>query len=290
MHSMTGFGRGTAISDGREVVIEIKSVNHRFLDVSMHSPRVLSFAEDGIKKKLAEFFSRGHIDVFVSYKNSRSDAKVVQVDENLLQQYLSAFKKMKAKGVKGTPSADAIIGMNDILTITTAAENREALMELALQATEEACAQMLSMRTTEGKCMKDDLNAKLDVLQAGRNKIKELSQSVANELADKLRARLQELLGDIPVDEQRLAQELVIYADRLAIDEEVVRLQAHIDNMRAYMEADEPLGRKLEFILQEINREVNTIGSKAMNVEVQSAVVELKGELEKLREQVQNVE
>lgn len=290
MHSMTGFGRGTANNDGREVVVEIKSVNHRFIDISMHSPRVLSFAEDSIKKKLASYFSRGHIDVFVSYKNSRADAKVVHVDEGLLEQYLIAFKVMKAKGVKGVPSADAVISMPDVLSVTTALEDRDALLALALEATDEACEQMLNMRKTEGVCMKADLNAKLDAIQEGRNKIKELSARVASELADKLKARLQDLLGEIPVDEQRLAQELVIYADRLAIDEEVVRLQAHIDNMRNYMEADEPLGRKLEFVLQEINREVNTIGSKAMNVDVQSIVVAMKGELEKLREQVQNVE
>lgn len=290
MHSMTGFGRGCVNFDGREVVVEIKSVNHRFLDISFHSPRVLAFTEDVVKKILGEYFSRGHIDVFVSYKNTRSDAKTVSIDENMLMQYQRAFAQLKKHGIKGRASIDTVIGLPDILSVSVAAEDRDALLQITKEALCEACDQMKNMRITEGECLKADLSAKLDILQQCRARIKELSEGVAKELADKLKSRLQELLGEIPVDEQRLAQELVIQADRLAIDEEIVRLGAHIDNMRQYMQQDEPLGRKLEFVLQEINREVNTIGSKAMNVEVQSIVVTMKGELEKLREQVQNVQ
>ena len=290
MHSMTGFGRGCVNSDGREVVVEIKSVNHRFLDISFHSPRVLAFTEDAVKKILGDYFSRGHIDVFVSYKNTRSDAKTVSVDENMLMQYKKAFAKLKQHGIKGRASLDTVIGLPDILSVSVAAEDRDVLLQITKDALNEACIQMRDMRSVEGECLKADLNAKLDVLQQCRSRIKELSENVSKELVDRLRTRLQDLLGDIPVDEQRLAQELVIQADRLAIDEEIVRLGAHIDNMRQYMQQDEPLGRKLEFVLQEINREVNTIGSKAMNVEVQTIVVSMKGELEKLREQVQNVQ
>lgn len=290
MHSMTGFGRGCLNFEGREVVVEIKSVNHRFLDISFHSPRVLNFTEDSVKKILGEYFSRGHIDVFISYKNERADAKRVIVDENMLIQYQNAFDQLKKRGIKGKASLDTVIGLSDVLSISVAEEDRDLLLQLTKDALVEACDNMKNMRRTEGECLKADLSAKLDILQACRARIRELSENVARELVDKLRARLQELLGEIPVDEQRLAQELVIQADRLAIDEEIVRLGAHIENMRVYMQKDEPLGRKLEFVLQEINREVNTIGSKAMNVEVQSLVVTMKGELEKLREQVQNVE
>jgi len=158
------------------------------------------------------------------------------------------------------------------------------------QAVKEACMQMYQMRHAEGECMKNDLLAKLNTVQHGRDEIARLSDSVAKELSRRMHIRIQELLGETPVDEQRLLQEIAIASDRLAIDEEVVRLQVHINNMRIYMEANEPQGRKLEFMLQEVGREVNTIGSKAMNTEIQSIVVELKGELEKLREQVQNVE
>ena len=158
------------------------------------------------------------------------------------------------------------------------------------QAVKEACMQMYQMRRAEGECMKNDLLAKLNTVQHGRDEIARLSDSVAKELSRRMHIRIQELLGETPVDEQRLLQEIAIASDRLAIDEEVVRLQVHINNMRIYMEANEPQGRKLEFMLQEVGREVNTIGSKAMNTEIQSIVVELKGELEKLREQVQNVE
>ena len=180
--------------------------------------------------------------------------------------------------------------MPDVLTVTAEQEDQEELEALVRQAVKEACMQMYQMRRVEGECMKNDLLAKLNTVQHGRDEIARLSDSVAKELSGRMRLRIQELLGETPVDEQRLLQEIAIALDRLAIDEEVVRLQVHINNMRIYMEANEPQGRKLEFMLQEVGREVNTIGSKAMNTEIQSIVVELKGELEKLREQVQNVE
>lgn len=290
MLSMTGFGRGEANIDGREIVVELKSVNHRFLDISLHSSKIFAFAEDQIKKDISKYFARGHIDVFISYKNSRADSKVVSVDEGLLKQYVSVFNTMKSYGIKVKVSQDTVISLPEVLSVTTASEDREVLLQLVSEALKIACEQLLQMRINEGKCLKEDLSSKLSVIQASKITIGQLSSKVASELADKLRSRLQEALGDIPVDEQRLAQELVIAADRLAIDEELVRLQAHIDNMLSYMNADEPLGRKLEFMLQEINREVNTIGSKAMNVEIQSQVITMKGEIEKLREQVQNVE
>ena len=290
MQSMTGFGRSVVNSDGREVTVELKSVNHRFLDISVRAPRVFSFVEEQIKQWIGDSFARGHIDVYINYRNTRTDARTVQVDEGLLRQYILAFGKLRAAGIKGSLKADKAAALPDVLTVTANQDDQDAIKELARQAVSEACAQMAKMRATEGECMKKDLLSKLDAIEQGRIGIKALAEGVSKELAEKLRQRLAELLGEIPVDEQRLAQELAIYADRLAIDEELVRLEAHINNMRAYMEVNEPQGRKLEFILQEINREVNTIGSKAMNTAIQTIVVDMKGELEKLREQVQNVE
>lgn len=290
MQSMTGFGRSIISSDGRELILELKSVNHRFLDISIRAPRVFGFLEDEIKKQIGGYISRGHIDVSINYRNTRADAKTVAVDTALLGQYMVAFENMRQTGVKGEPSMDAIAALPDILSVVANEEDREAIAAACTAALKEAGTQMCQMRSIEGQSLKLDLLAKLDAIQLNKNEIKQLAAGVSAELAEKLRTRLQELLGDIPLDEQRIAQELVIQADRLAIDEELVRLQAHLDNMRSYMEVNEPQGRKLEFLLQEINREVNTIGSKAMNVSVQSKVVTIKGELEKLREQVQNIE
>lgn len=290
MQSMTGFGRGVVCREGREVVVELKSVNHRFLDISVRAPRVFLFAEDAIKKEISGFFARGHIDVFVNYRNMREDSRTVAVDEGLLSQYIRAFERLQACGLEGTLTQQTAAALPDVLTVTAEQEDQEALEALVRQAVKEACMQMYQMRRAEGECMKNDLLAKLNTVQHGRDEIARLSDSVAKELSGRMRLRIQELLGETPVDEQRLLQEIAIASDRLAIDEEVVRLQVHINNMRIYMEANEPQGRKLEFMLQEVGREVNTIGSKAMNTEIQSIVVELKGELEKLREQVQNVE
>lgn len=290
MHSMTGFGRASVQCDGRELTLEIKSVNHRFLDIAVHLPRVMAFAEDELKRMLSARFSRGHLEVFLTYRNTRRDAKKIEIDERLLEQYVLAFRAAEKWGVKGEISAETLLKMPEVLNITAQEEDHDAVLLLLEKAAQEACGQLLSMRRAEGDRLKQDLSEKLDCVERCVAFIAEKAENAAQELYKKLFARLQELLGELPVDEQRLAQELAIYADRIAIDEEIVRLRAHTASMRAYMEQDEPLGRKLEFILQEINREINTIGSKAMNADIQASVITVKGELEKLREQIQNVE
>lgn len=290
MHSMTGFGRASVQCDGRELTLEIKSVNHRFLDIAVHLPRVMAFAEDELKRMLSARFSRGHLEVFLTYRNTRRDAKKIEIDESLLEQYVLAFRAAEKWGVKGEISAETLLKMPEVLNITAQEEDHDAVLLLLEKAAQEACGQLLNMRLAEGGRLKQDLSEKLDCVEQCVAFIAGKAENAAQELYKKLSARLQELLGELPVDEQRLAQELAVYADRVAIDEEIVRLRAHTASMRAYMEQDEPLGRKLEFILQEINREINTIGSKAMNADIQASVITVKGELEKLREQIQNVE
>ena len=283
MLSMTGFGRSVACCDGREITMEIKSVNHRFLDIIVRSPRALSFAEEDIKKCISGYISRGHLEVSIQYSNTREDNKTVSVDQALAGQYLKAFGVLRELG--------AIGGFDiNVLTVTYAEEDRSAVLELALQAAAEACGQILGMRAAEGEKIYKDMLLKLDEVQKLTEQIKLKSEGAAKEYGLKLRRRMEELLADASLDEQRLAQEIAIMADRLAIDEELVRLEAHLSGMRTYMAQQGPLGRRLDFVLQEINREVNTIGSKAMDTEIQSRVVDIKCELEKLREQVQNIE
>lgn len=290
MLSMTGFGRSVVSCDGREITMEIKSVNHRFLDITIRAPRVMGFSEDEIKKRINQYISRGHLEVSVQYKNTREDNKTVSVDEALAKEYLSVFSNLRQLGVSGEPDLKLLARMNDVLTVTYAEEDRPAVLELVKTAVDEACGQIVNMRKAEGEKILKDMLLKLDTVQELAGQIKRLSEGAAKEYGQKLRRRLEELLEDAAVDEQRLAQEIAIMADRLAIDEELVRLDAHLSSMRANMSQQGPLGRRLDFILQEINREVNTIGSKAMDAGIQSLVVDIKGELEKLREQVQNIE
>ncbi len=290
MLSMTGFGRSVISCDGREITMEIKSVNHRFLDIGIRAPRALGFAEEAIKGRIGGYISRGHLEVSIQYKNTREDNKTVSVDAALARQYLSAFHTLAELGASGEPDLKLLARMNDVLSVTYAEEDRPAVLELALRAADEACAQITGMRAAEGEKICRDMLLKLDCVEELVERIKFKSQGAAREYSQRLRRRLEELLEDAVLDEQRLAQEIAIMSDRLAIDEELVRLGAHLSGMRTYMSQEGPLGRKLDFILQEINREVNTIGSKAMDIEIQSWVVDIKGELEKLREQVQNIE
>ena len=288
--SMTGFGRSVVSCDGREITMEIKSVNHRFLDIAIRAPRVLGFSEEEIKKRINRYISRGHLEVSVQYKNTREDNKTVSVDEGLAKEYLSVFNTLRQLGASGEPDLKLLARMNDVLTVTYAEEDRPAVLELVYAAVDEACGQIINMRRVEGEKILRDMLLKLDTVQELAGQIKLLSEGAAEEYGQKLRRRLEEILEDAAVDEQRLAQEIAIMADRLAIDEELVRLDAHLSSMRDNIAQQGPLGRRLDFILQEINREVNTIGSKAMDAGIQSRVVDIKGELEKLREQVQNIE
>lgn len=290
MLSMTGFGRGVVSREGREITMEMKSVNHRFLDISLRGPRALGFIEDAVKERIGGYMARGHLEVSVQYKNTREDSRTVSVDTALARQYLSALETLKALGASGEPELKLLARINDVLVISCAEEDQEAVLKIALEAVDQACVQIISMREREGAKIHRDMLAKLEHIEALTAQVKVRSEDAAKDYLEKLRRRIRELVEGAAVDEQRLAQEAAIMADRLSIDEEMVRLDAHISGMRAYMEQDGPLGRKLDFMLQEINREVNTIGSKAMDVEIQSRVVDIKAELEKLREQVQNIE
>ncbi len=291
MYSMTGYGRGTASLDGRELTIELKSVNNRFLDIGMKLPRQLSFLEDSLRKLLNDSLNRGHVDVFVNYRNLRSDAKTVRVDEPLLQAYLaSARESAKALDLVDDLTLSRALTLPDVTTILPADEDQDALRSLSEAVMTEAIGNLKAMRRKEGERLKLDLSARMDTMTGYAAAIEQRAPAVAEEYRAKLTARIEELLGETEVDRARLATEVAIFADRAAIDEEIVRLNTHLIHFRELLEADEPVGRKMDFLVQEMNRECNTIGSKANDAELTSIVLLSKAEIEKLREQIQNIE
>ena len=291
MYSMTGYGRGAATLEGRELTIELKSVNNRFLDIGMKLPRQLSFLEDELRKLLNDSLSRGHVDVFVNYRNLRSDAKTVRVDQALLKAYLtSARESAKALDLADDLTLSRALTLPDVTTILPADEDQQALTELATAAMTAAIEGLKAMRFKEGERLKLDLSARMDTMTGYAAVIERRAPAVVEEYRAKLTARIEELLGETEVDRARLATEVAIFADRAAIDEEIVRLNTHLVHFRELLTADEPVGRKMDFLVQEMNRECNTIGSKANDAELTSIVLLCKAEIEKLREQIQNIE
>ena len=301
MRSMTGYGRRQVSRDGREMTVEVKTVNHRFLDISCRLPRALSFAEDAVRKQIGAALKRGHADVNVTYLNLRQDARQVRVDEGLARQYRDAMLLMRGTlfevGVNisdemrhlSDHDVSFIASQPDVLQVTVAEEDQEAVLSLLTEALALALEDVAAMREKEGAALRDDLSFHLGEVQRLRDEINLLAPRVPVIYRDKLQARLREL-GVKELDEQRLAQEVAIMADRCAIDEELSRLLSHIGQMRQAIEAEGETGRRLDFLTQELNREVNTIGSKASDAEITKLVVAAKSEIEKLREQVQNVE
>jgi uncharacterized protein (TIGR00255 family) len=288
---MTGFGRAALSVDGRELTLELKSVNHRFLDISFRMSRSLSFLEDTVRSALGSLLSRGHIDVYAYYRNTRSDAKSVSVDKALLGAYLAAAADAANEfSLANDFTVSKALRVPDIVTVTEAEEDAEALKALMISAVEAAAHELIEMRTLEGERISRDLLARLDTLSRIRDQIAEKAPLVVEDYRAKLNARIESLLSEVEVDRARLATEIAIFADKANIDEELVRLSSHFAAMRALFEGDEPIGRKLDFLVQEMNREFNTIGSKANDKAIAALVIDGKAEIEKLREQVQNLE
>ena len=289
MNSMTGYGRGAIERDGRQLTIEIRSVNHRFLDLSLRMPRSLGFAEQAIRERIGKRLSRGHADVFATYKNLRDDSRTAVIDPALLTAYLAALNEIAEKsGLPDDRSVMRVAAMRDLIVVTEAEEDPEALMALTMDALDLALSDLSAMRAKEGAAMARDMAGRIDALEALTEKIEARYPQALDEYASRLRARIEELVESC--DEQRLLQEVAIMADRSAIAEETVRLRSHFSQIRGMLASPEPVGRKLDFIVQELNREVNTISSKSQDIPITQLVVLAKSEIEKLREQVQNVE
>ena len=280
MRSMTGYGRASLERDGRELTLELKTVNHRFLDLNIRLPRALLFLEDGMRKGLNARLARGHVDVFINYRNAREDAREVTLDGALLKAYARAMDEAAEMlpGVRDDRSLTRLVAMPDVLTVAEKAEDQDAVTAL--------CADVLNLAC---ESIGRDLAAKVGNLERIAGEIAERAPGVVKDYQQRLNERIAELLQS-PPDPQRMAQEVALFADRAAIDEELVRLSSHFAQFRHLLAQQEPVGRKLDFLVQEMNREVNTIGSKASDLEIGRRVVEAKAEIEKIREQVQNIE
>ena len=289
MLSMTGYGRATCETDGRQLTIELKSVNHRFLDLSFRMPRNLMFQEDDARKAIAEKLARGHVDVFMTYRNLRSDARTVQVDRALFDAYAQALDTLADGGLRDDRSLMSVARMPDVMIVTEAEEDQDAVRALMLETMAQALEQLLAMRRREGASMAEDLGRKVDAIEEMTRKIEARYPETVEEYTRRLRASIEELIGQ-NVDETRLLTEVAVMADRSAIAEETVRLHSHIQQLRETFQREEPIGRRLDFLVQELNREVNTISSKSQDVPITRLAVECKAEIEKLREQLQNVE
>lgn len=289
MQSMTGYGRNRACADGRELTIELKAVNHRFLDVSFRLPKNLMFLEDSLRDQINRSgLGRGHLDVFVTYQNTRTDAQQVQIDPAVLRAFHHAMKQNAhlLEDYKRSTVAE-VLTLSGALRITQADEDVEAVTALAAEAFAGAVEALTAMRNREGQHLAQDLLQNLSEVSRLRECILERAPQVPQEYRQRLQARLDEWqVGDI--DPQRVAQEVAIMADRCAIDEELSRLESHIAQFADTVQSGKEVGRKLDFLIQEMNREINTIGSKASDAQIAQWVVDAKCVVEKLREQVQN--
>ena len=291
MKSMTGYGKGVASFDGRELTVELKSVNHRFLDVSMRLPRVLSCIEDTLRQTIAARLVRGHVDVFVNYRNTRTDSKTVRVDDTLLSAYVSAARTANISlGLKDDLTLSNVLRLPDVTEIVPADEDADTLKALAKEATDLALNGLIDMRAAEGVRLRAALLSGVNAMDGYREQLLARAPFVAEEYRQKLNERIESVLNDAEIDRARLATEVALFADRCCIDEELVRLKSHIAQFCTYLDTAEPVGRNMDFIVQEMNRECNTIGSKANDAALTKAVLACKAEIEKLREQIQNVE
>ena len=290
MRSMTGCGSGKAQSGEWEVTVDLKTVNHRFLDISLRLPRNLSFLEQTVRERIGKSIRRGHVDVYLTVTSQNNSPAKVICDPGLAALYYEAAGTIAEKtGLKNDMTVHSLMRLEGVLTLSETEIDQEAVAAACAEATELAAAQVVRMREKEGVHLQEDLTAHLDIVAGLREEILDRAPLLADEYREKLDARLKRLIPE-GVDPQRLAQETAIIADRCAIDEELARLESHIRQMRQYLEADGETGKKMDFLIQEMNREANTIGSKAADASIAQMVVNLKSEIEKLREQIQNVE
>lgn len=291
MHSMTGYGKGVSKRDGKTITIEIKTVNHRFLDCNIKLPRNFLFVEDRVKKAVSSAISRGHVDLYLTYEQSSTDEGAYTVDLELAKNYLTAVRQLEnGTGLANDVTLSTLLRVGDIVTRQQTVEDEDLLAEMTLEAASEALVNLKVMREKEGQSQKADIASKLDTIEACLDRIKEFAPKVVEDYRALLNARIAEVVEPSLVDKQRLATEVALYADHCAIDEEITRLSTHISNMRSLLEATEPVGRKMDFLVQEFNRETNTIGSKANDMRITKEVLAIKNEIEKMREQAANIE
>lgn len=291
IRSMTGYGRGEVLKGGKSFSVEIKTLNHRFSDISIKIPKQISFLEERVRETVNREISRGKIEVCIVYEDAGEKERNIRLDESLAETYIKALEIIRDKfNVKDDITVSLVAKFPDVIKIEDAEEDEEELWTLLKEALGTAIEAVIKMRENEGKKLEDSLLSKLELIEGKLNEIKKRAPEVVKEYKRKLESRIKELLEQNLPDESRLAMEVALFADKCSIDEEIVRLESHIDQMNDLLEKGSPVGKKLDFLIQEMNREVNTIGAKASDLDITRCVVELKSEIEKLREQVQNIE
>lgn len=293
IRSMTAFGRATGKAPGRDIIVEIKSVNNRFFDCQVKLPRLFAFLEEKVKKQIsARGIARGKVDVFITIDVTDTAGVEVEIDRTYAKSYIAALKKLSEEFDLPCDITTMRVAQNrDIFAVKKAEEDAEAEWQALLPTLNEALDAFIEAREREGENMRRDIAEKKETVKALAEKIAPLSRADAENQYEKMRERIHALVGEtVALDESKLITECAVFADKIAVDEETVRLASHFEAFDNILKAEEPVGRKLDFLLQEMNRETNTIGSKACNVEIAKIVVEMKSELEKIREQIQNIE
>ena len=289
--SMTGYGRARQTLHGRDITVEVRSVNNRYLDCTVKVPRTYIFAEDAVKSRVQKAVSRGKVDVFITIDATAADETVVAVNEPLARGYYEALTKIRDMfSLEGELTAAVLAKFPDVLTVTKAEEDLESVAGDICAVLDEALEAYNAMRAVEGVKLCEDIAGRVTTIETVVGKVEERSPQTVAAYREKLTARMQEVLQSTTIDESRILTEAAIFADKIAVDEETVRLRSHIAQLRTMLKSDQPVGRKLDFLIQEVNRECNTIGSKCNDLTVARDVVNMKAEVEKIREQVQNME
>ena len=288
--SMTGFGKYNDIMNDREYQIEVKSVNHRYLDISVKLPRQLSYLEDLIKKEVSTSIKRGKIDIFITFNNNSQEGRELKIDKDLAKTYIKEIKDIsREEDIVPTIDFVELLKLPDVLSLKYNQEDEQIKQEV-ISVLKVAIGQLINMRSEEGNKIFDDLMSRIDTIESKIIKISEKSTGLIQEYVVKLEGRVKEILQTEEIDKSRIAQEVVIYADKSSIEEEITRLKSHISQFRSLLQSNEAVGKKLDFIIQEMNRETNTIGSKSNCLDITNNVIDIKTELEDIREQIQNIE
>ena len=291
VRSMTGFGRAKYSENGLNITVEFKSVNHRYFEFTSRLPKGYMFLDEKLKSFCQQKISRGKVEAAVIIEDNSENAAVVEINEAYAQAYLAAVKDMSRQyHIKNDVKMSSLVTNPELFTVKKQSLPEEVVTEAVLKTAEEAMESFISMRQAEGERLKNDVKARTDFILEKVAFVEERSPETVRAYREKLEQKIKELIGDVQVDEQRLLTETAIFADKVAVAEETVRLKSHIKQFCSLLDSHEPIGRKLDFIVQEMNREANTIGSKAQDIEITHTVVDIKSEIEKIREQIQNIE
>ncbi len=293
IRSMTGYGRSQAVVDTMNITVELKSVNHRYFEFNSRVPRNYGFLDEKLKSYIGSRVARGKVECYVSVENLEDDDIEILVNHSLAKSYLNALKELAERNdltLRDDQAMSSLTRYNDIFTVHKQEADEEKIWNAVKSVAENAVDKFIAMRETEGEKLKNDVLARADLILNKVSVIEERSPETVKEYNDKLLARINEFLSDVQVDEQRILTECAIFADKIAVAEETVRLRSHIDQLKQFLDSDEAVGRKTDFLVQEMNREANTIGSKAQDVTIARNVIDIKAEIEKIREQIQNIE